>query len=241
MDGCAPWTGAGGSKSLSNARLSLRPFTSPIRYPLKFTLSYHTVTGTRRGRRVRKINLGAGEIRPRNPRVPFKGKLPAACCLQRQLQLVQPQGLVRSPREGCLRDVRRRQPQDPLKHDLSIPSSSVIIKRCPSVLMGFARMTLRKRPSASWVVSNGGVGSTTGPKTHISRSDEKRVPWRNSGTSGPCRNSPPFTPHSTITSTRTVPSTAAIKRNARSLWPSGVSLRPERSGFGRFGDQFALD
>jgi putative transposase len=37
-----------------------------------------------------------------------------------------------------------------------------------------------------------------------SRSDDKRVPWPNSGTSGPCRNSPPFTPRSTITSTSTV-------------------------------------
>jgi hypothetical protein len=35
-DGCAPWTGAGGSESLSSARLSLRPFTWPIRYPLRF-------------------------------------------------------------------------------------------------------------------------------------------------------------------------------------------------------------
>jgi hypothetical protein len=30
------WTGAGGSELLSNAGLSLRPFTSPIRYPLNF-------------------------------------------------------------------------------------------------------------------------------------------------------------------------------------------------------------
>ena len=29
MDGCAPWTGAGGAELLSNARLSLRPFTWP--------------------------------------------------------------------------------------------------------------------------------------------------------------------------------------------------------------------
>jgi hypothetical protein len=35
-DAGAPWTGAGGSESLSNARLSLRPFTWPIRYPLHF-------------------------------------------------------------------------------------------------------------------------------------------------------------------------------------------------------------
>ena len=35
-DGCAPWTGARGSGSLSDARLSLRPFTLPIRYPLHF-------------------------------------------------------------------------------------------------------------------------------------------------------------------------------------------------------------
>src|SRR5918996_1831040 len=31
VDGCAPWTGAGGSEWLSDARLSLRPFTWPIR------------------------------------------------------------------------------------------------------------------------------------------------------------------------------------------------------------------
>jgi hypothetical protein len=104
-------------------------------------------------------------------------------------------------------------------------------------------MALRSRPSVSRRVGNVDVGSITGPKTHINRSDEERVRWPNSGTSGPCRNSPPFTPRSTITSTRAVTSAGATssKRNARSLLLTGVSWRRERSGFGRFGDQFALD
>jgi hypothetical protein len=45
-------------------------------------------------------------------------------------------------------------------------------------------MVLRSRPSVSRGVSNGGLGSITGPRT-------RGVPWPNSGTSGPCRNSPP--------------------------------------------------
>ena len=42
-DGCAPWAGAGGSKSLSDARLSLRLFTWPIRYPLRFSSTWQGV------------------------------------------------------------------------------------------------------------------------------------------------------------------------------------------------------
>ena len=40
MDGCAPWTGAGGSESLTNVRPSPRPFPWPIQYPLRFWQRY---------------------------------------------------------------------------------------------------------------------------------------------------------------------------------------------------------
>jgi hypothetical protein len=68
----------------------------------------------------------------------------------------------------------------------------------------------------------------------------KRRP--NSGTSRPCNSLPPFTPRSTTTFTKIATSAAAASSSitARSLWPSGVSLPPERFGFGRFGDQFAF-
>jgi hypothetical protein len=36
-------------------------------------------------------------------------------------------------------------------------------------------------------------------------------------------------------------SRSIFKENARSLWPTGVSWRPEISGSGRSGAQFALD
>jgi len=36
VDGCSPWTFAGGLESLSSARLSLQPFTWLIRHPLRF-------------------------------------------------------------------------------------------------------------------------------------------------------------------------------------------------------------
>jgi putative transposase len=93
-------------------------------------------------------------------------------------------------------------------------------------------------PSAMWALAQ-----QPGRKLTSARSDEKRLPRRTSGTSRPCRSLPPFTPLSKTTFNRTATSTAAASssRTARSLWPSGVSLQPEVSGSGRFGDQFALD
>jgi putative transposase len=47
-------------------------------------------------------------------------------------------------------------------------------------------------------------GSTIALRTPISRSDDAKERWRGSGTTRPCRSSPPHTPRSTTISTTTV-------------------------------------
>ena len=73
------------------------------------------------------------------------------------------------------------------------------------------------------------VGSTIGLKTHISRFDDERGRWQISGTSRPCKSSPPHTPRSTTTSTTTVISAQGpySKKTAPPPWPSGASWRPK--------------
>ena len=57
------------------------------------------------------------------------------------------------------------------------------------------------------------------------------------------QNSPPFTPRSTTISVSiaTSPAAPSSNRTAPPPWLGGVNWRPEISGFGRFGDQFAFD
>src|SRR5665648_213928 len=73
------------------------------------------------------------------------------------------------------------------------------------------------------------VGSTTGRKIHTSRSDDGKRQWRNSGTSRPCRNSPPSTPRSTITLTTIATSADATSSSSTAppRWPSGVNWQPD--------------
>ena len=78
-------------------------------------------------------------------------------------------------------------------------------------------------------VSDAAGGSTTEPKIPTSRSDDGRERWQDSGTSRPCRNSPPLTPQSTTISIRTDISTVATfsNRTAQLPWPSGGCWPPE--------------
>ena len=61
------------------------------------------------------------------------------------------------------------------------------------------------------------------------RSADETERWPGSGTSRPCRNSPPFTSRSTTTSTTNAISTAATFANQPTLlrWLSGGNLQPE--------------
>jgi len=84
------------------------------------------------------------------------------------------------------------------------------------------------------------AGLITVPKTQTNLFDDEKERWRSSGTSRPCRNSPPPMPRSTIISTRTV--TLSVVMSSRKTdplpWPSGVnspreSLRRFRSACSR--------
>ena len=81
----------------------------------------------------------------------------------------------------------------------------------------------------SKMVSFAVSGSTIEPRTHPNRSADETERWPGSGTSRPCRNSPPFTSRSTTTSTTNAISTAATFSNQPTLlrWLSGGNLQPE--------------
>ena len=79
-------------------------------------------------------------------------------------------------------------------------------------------------------------------KIHTSRSDDGKGQWRNSGTSRPCRNSPPSTPRSTITLTTIAASADATSSSSTAppRWPSGVNWQPDAIRFAHFAVWFAL-
>src|SRR5665648_1118262 len=72
-------------------------------------------------------------------------------------------------------------------------------------------------------------GSIIELRIPTSRSDDGKGQWQNSGTSRPCRNSPPSTPRSTITLTTIATSADATSSSSTAppRWPSGVNWQPD--------------